>query len=144
MATTMAKYKQRGVTVVELVAVLVVISIITVSAVSRGVATQTFQLQASHNEFVAAATLAQQLAMARDANISLVTTSNNVNVLIDSTPASIGSVSFPKSLPSGYSVSPATTLSYDKLGQTAATEFTITSSDGGTITVSVEASGYAH
>lgn len=143
---TMSIKLQRGFTAVELVAVLIVVGILSATVVPRLYSTNTFQLQAIRDQFVSAAFLAQQLAMARaDATtaVTFVSTANSFKVTVGGSTATVGSENFDISLPSGYSLSPAVTLGYDRLGRTTKTAYTL-SGDGGTVSITVEATGYAY
>lgn len=138
--------KAQGFTLIELIAVIILISILSVSVAPKFLGDDMAQLQAGRDDLVAALFYAQQIAMARDsaANpIQLATTANSVSVTENSTALLHAVTQYPLSLPSGVFLSPITTLNYDKLGQTTATIFTLTKGSS-TATVTVSASGYAN
>lgn len=137
---------ERGFTLVELIAVIVIVSIMSVTLFSRLGSISSANLQAGRDDLIAALFFAQQTAMARS-NVQLVLTTNSVSVTENGTPLIVHSKGYPLSFPTGVTTSPIT-LSYDKLGRIlgASTVTTITLSGSGGISASVklEASGYAH
>jgi len=107
---------------------------------------QGVSVQASRDDVIAALFYAQQIAMARDSAtnpIRLVTTATSVNVTENGTPLLHAGVQYPLVLGSGVSLSPASTLNFDKLGQTTASVFTLSRS-GVSATITVSDSGYAN
>ena len=132
-----------GFTLIELVAVIIVLGVISVITGSRFYNQDLAIIQASRDDIIAALFFAQQTAMARD-NIQLSITANTVNVTENGNPIRIHSDAYPLTLPSGVSViSTRPTYAYDKLGKTTPGSITV-SRDGVSATITVEASGYAH
>ena len=84
--------------------------------------------------------MAQQTAMIRH-DITLVLTANSVSVNEDGNPIA-GSV-YPLTMPSGVSLAPAGTFSFDKLGRTTAATITVTGASA-SAQVNVASSGYAY
>lgn len=137
---------QQGGTLIELVAVTVILAIV-YTVVAPRFSSSVADVQAARDDIVAGLFFAQQAAIARDSNsrgtnITFVAGANaidvqqNGNSLLDSI--------YPLTL-RGVTVSPAPlTLDYDKLGRTSPTTLTITGNDGSSATVTLEASGYAH
>ena len=138
------KPSQSGFTLVELVVVIVLLAVLASVATSRFTDSALFRLQTTRDDIVAGLFYAQQLAMARGdtATIEFDATANSINVQQDNT--DLATSPYPLALPSDLSLSPITTLVYDKLGRTANTTFTLTDSSGATATITVEATGYAH
>ena len=133
---------QNGFTLLELIAVIVVIGILAVTFMFR-IDSISPIVQTSRDDIIAALFFAQQTAMARD-NIQLSITANTVNVTENGNPIRIHSDAYPLTLPSGVSViSTRPTYAYDKLGKTTPGSITV-SRDGVSATITVEASGYAH
>ena len=132
---------ERGFTLIELITVIILVSIISVTLFSRLGSVNTANLQAGRDDLIAALFFAQQTAMARS-NIQLVLTTNSVSVTENGSPIIVHSKGYPLSFPSGVTTT-AKTLSYDKLGRTTATTITL-SANGATALITVEASGYAH
>jgi MSHA pilin protein MshC len=134
---------ERGVSLVELIAVVILTGILAVTLLSRIGTASIADIQTSRDDIIAALFFAQQTAMARD-NIQLSITANTINVTENGNPIRIHSDAYPLALPSGVSVTavPAT-FSYDKLGKTTPGSITVTR-DGVSATITVEASGYAH
>ncbi len=135
----------RGFTLIEFIAVIVLLAIVSISVGSRFTDTGS-AVQASRDDVIAALFYAQQIAMARDtaANpIRVVTTANSVTVKENDVDLLHGSTQYPLVLNNGVVLAPATTLNYDKLGRTRASEFTLTR-NGVNLSISVSDSGYAN
>ncbi len=133
---------QLGFTLIELVAVLVLVGVLSVTLFFRLGNVHSAAIQSSRDDLIAALFFAQQQAMMRS-NISLVVTSNRISV--NENNAAIPGTSYPLTVPAGVALTPVT-LTYDKLGRTTATTITLTgsgNSSGVSARVRVEASGYA-
>ena len=133
--------RERGFTLIELITVIILVSIISVTLFSRLGSVNTANLQAGRDDLIAALFFAQQTAMARS-NIQLVLTTNSVSVTENGSPIIVHSKGYPLNFPSGVTAT-AKTLSYDKLGRTTASTITL-SANAATALITVEASGYAH
>jgi MSHA pilin protein MshC len=135
---------ERGFTLVELVTVVILISIISVTLFSRLGSVSSANLHASRDDLIAALFFAQQTAMARsNNNIQLIVTAAAVNVTEAGAPIVVHSKGYPLNFSSGVTATPAT-LTYDKLGRTTATTITLTATGGLSAIVTIEATGYAH
>ena len=135
----------QGFTLVELVAVMVLVGILSVALFSRMGSTGNAAIQSGRDDLIAALFFAQQQAMMRS-NISLVVTANSISVNDTNTPIKVSNAYYPLGMPVGVTLSPVT-LNYDKLGRTTATTITLTgsgNSSGASASVRVEASGYAY
>ena len=133
---------ERGFTLIELISVVILISVISVTLFSRLGSISGTNIQASRDDLIAALFFAQQTAMARP-GIQAIVTSNSVSVTENGTPLVVHTKGYPLSFPSGINSTPATFV-YDKLGRTTAATITLTGSGGAITSVIVEASGYAH
>mgnify|MGYP006212879619 CR=1 FL=1 len=134
---------KKGFTLIELIAVLVVVSVVSLTIGNKFYNSSFAFVQASRDDIIAALFFAQQTAMARD-NIQLSITANTINVTENGNPIRIHSDAYPLALPSGVNVTAVpSTYSYDKLGKTTPGSITV-SRDGVSATITVEASGYAH
>lgn len=133
---------ERGFTLIELITVIILISIMSITLFSRLGSVSTTNLQAGRDDLIAALFFAQQTAMARS-NIQLVLTTNSISVTENGTPIIVHSKGYPLTLSTGVTTS-ALTLTYDKLGRTTASTITLNATGGMSATVIVEASGYAH
>lgn len=134
---------ERGFTLIELIAVMILISVVAISMMSRLSSLSSANVQAGRDDIIAALFFAQQTAMARS-GIHLIVTSNSVSVIENGVPIVVHNKGYPLNLPSG--VSATTTVAsfdYDKLGRTTAGTI-ILSGSGNTATITVESSGYAH
>jgi MSHA pilin protein MshC len=138
----MQRSRERGFTLIELITVIILISIMSVTLMSRLSSVSTANLQSGRDDLIAALFFAQQTAMARS-GIQLILTANSVSVTENGTPLIVHNKGYPLSFPSGVSTS-ALNLTYDKLGRTTATTIILTATGGASAIVTVEASGYAH
>ena len=134
----------QGFSLLELVTIIVVLGALAFFALPRLRPSDT-QLLTSRDTIVAALAHAQQIAMARDSAtnpITVVVGVSTIDVQENGVSVDLPNVDYPLSFANGVSATAGTgTLSYDKLGRTAAT--TINLNSGGA-TITVEASGYAH
>jgi len=138
---------ERGFTLVELITVMILVGIVSVTLFSRIGGMNTAAVQGGRDDVIAALFFAQQTAMARS-NIQVVVSASTISVNENGNPIAVGSDYYPLSMPNGVSLSATQgTFTYDKLGRTTAGTITITGSGntaGTTATVVVEATGYAH
>ena len=135
----------RGFTLIELIAVLLLVSILSAVAFSRFSNGDISKVQSSRDHLVAALLFAQQIAMARDSSanpIRLTTTANSVTVTESGVDLLYAGIQYPLVLPTGVTLTPALTLDYNKLGETSATSFAL-SAGGVSANVTLSASGYA-
>ena len=133
---------ERGFTLIELITVVVLISVLSVTLFSRMGSIASAKVQASRDDLIAALFFAQQTAMARS-GISLVITSGAVDVKENGTSLKIDNKSYPLNFTGGVTAT-AATFNYDKLGRTTTAVISLNGSDGASASVTVEASGYAH
>ncbi len=131
---------QRGFTLIELIAVMVIVGVMSVTLFSKLGSINSTNAQAGRDDLIAALFFAQQTAMARS-GVQLVVTASSVSVT-ENLPPVTALLGYPLNFSSGVSATPIT-FSYDKLGRTTAGIISLTAS-GGSATVTVEASGYAH
>lgn len=136
--------RHAGFTLIELVSVMILIGIISVSLLSRMNVAGTAAVQSGRDDVIAALFFAQQQAMMRStgSNIRVVLTTNSVSVTENNVAINAGSGYYPLTLPSGVTAS-AATFSYDKLGRTTAGAITLTGRGGVSASIRLEASGYA-
>jgi MSHA pilin protein MshC len=137
--------KCRGFTLIELIAVIILVGILSITLFSRLGSTGTAPVQAGRDDLIAALFFAQQQAMMRS-NISLELTANSVSVNENGNPIQVSNDYYPLRMPEGV-ILPALTLGYDKLGRTTATEIVLMgsgNSSGVSATIQVDASGYAY
>jgi MSHA pilin protein MshC len=134
--------RERGFTLIELITVMILVSIISVTLFSRLGSVNSANIQAGRDDLIAALFFAQQTAMARS-NIQLVLTTNSVSVTENGTPIKVHAQGYPLALPSGVTVTPMT-LTYDKLGRTTTATIALSATGGLSASITLEASGYAH
>ena len=132
---------ERGFTLIELITVMILVSVVSVTLFSRIGSISSTNVQAGRDDLIAALFFAQQTAMARS-GIQLIVTSGAVSVTENGTPIVIHSKAYPLNFSNGVTASPIT-FTYDKLGRTTAGTITLTGG-GASAVVTVEASGYAH
>jgi MSHA pilin protein MshC len=135
------RYINKGFTLIELITVMILVGIISITFGSRLYNQGSASIQTSRDDIIAALFFAQQTAMARS-DIQLVVNNNSVSVTENGNPISIHSDAYPLTLPAGVTATSATFI-YDKLGKTTPGSITV-SRDGVSATITVEASGYAH
>ena len=136
---------QLGFTLIELITVMILVGILSITLFSRLGSAGTAPVQSGRDDLIAALFFAQQQAMMRS-GIEVVITTNSVSVTENDIPIAVSSDFYPLAMPAGVSLTP-TTLSYDKLGRTTATTITLTgsgNSSGVSATVQVDGSGYAY
>lgn len=134
--------KQDGFSLIELISILIIVGVITVSLTSRFGAVSRASIQASRDDIIAALFFAQQTSMARD-TISIVITSSDVSVKENGTDIRLSTEAYPLSFPPDVTATPITFL-YDRLGHTTAGTISLSNSAGASTTITVEASGYVH
>jgi len=134
----------RGFTLIELIAVMILVGILSVTLFSRLGSVGIAPIQSGRDDLIAALFFAQQTAMMRP-GITLEITANTISVRENNNPIVVSSDHYPLVMPKGVTLSPVI-LTYDKLGRTTATNITLTgsgNSSGVSAGVRVEASGYA-
>lgn len=139
----------RGFTLIELISVIILIGIMSVTLFSRLGSVSAAKVQAGRDDLIAALFFAQQTAMARN-NIQVIVTASSVSVTENGTAIVVHNKGYPLSFPTGVTAnSPLPpTLTYNKLGgivgASAATTITLSASGGMSASVTLEATGYAH
>src|SRR6478609_8193131 len=96
---------ERGFTLIELITVMILISVVSVTLFSKIGSISSTNVQASRDDLIAALFFAQQTAMARS-GIQLVVTSGAVNVTENGTPIVIHSKGYPLNFSSGVTATP--------------------------------------
>lgn len=144
------EWKHKGFTLIELISILVIVSIISVTLIARSTPTDTFQLQASRDQLVAAFFSAQQKAMVQSQAIQLSTGGNIIDIKQDTNSdgnfaseasLSIGGVAYPWPLRANQSLSDSTFV-FNRLGQTTAGAISVSMGESSVI-VNVSATGFA-
>lgn len=140
----------KGFTLVELVAVLVLIGILGATVTSAMLPSATFQLQSSRDQVVTAFFAAQQRAMAqtRPVRLSLVAP-NQIDIREDSdgdgsfadeTSKTLGGIRYPVTLLPNQSID-AADFDFNRLGKTSAGVLNLSQS-GAAVAINISANGY--
>ncbi len=141
--------KQVGFTLIELMSVLIIVSVLAVTGLTKLMPTSLFELQAARSQLVLALGQAQQKALFHPAPIRLSSLSNTLDIRQDLNGDGLfqanesirwGAVQYPLSLVNRVQVS-SHTLDYSSLGDVTPTVITL-SKAGKTLSVTVSASGW--
>lgn len=140
--------RSQGFTLVELIAVLVLVAVLGSVATLRSLPASTFQLQASGDILVAAFFSAQQKAMVQTRPVRLLTGPQSIDIRIDnnadgvfsaSESANINGQEYPLALTPGQTLTVAE-FDFDRLGKTTAANLVL-SQAGVSLTLNVSANG---
>ena len=142
----------KGFNLIELVAVIIIVSIIGTVVLNKLTPTEAFQLQSSRDQVLAAFFSAQQLALAQDAQVQLsINASRQVDLrqdtdndtsFADESSVYVGGTQYPITIPSNQSISTGT-FTFDKLGQTASGSISL-SQNSSSVSINVSGTGYAY
>lgn len=137
--------KQNGFTLVELIAVLTLLGVLSVVLMTRMDGVGASRVQASRDDVIAALFFAQQLAMS-ESNVRVLVSANSIDVQRNNVSVSLDSNFYPLTVPNGIQLdSSSSQFSYDKLGRTTAGTIQVQSTDGRySATVRLEVTGYAY
>lgn len=140
----------RGFTLVELIAVMVIAGILAVAAVGRMTAPNVHALQAARDQTLLSIRSAQQLAMVQQKPVRVLLGGTSLDVRNDANSngvfatdesVTLGALRFPIALTQGVTVSTAT-LDFNSLGETAASTITL-NLQSRTLSITVSATGFA-
>lgn len=133
-----------GFSLVELIAILIILGIVGGSLASSGVFNSTsLNMQSSRDQVVSAFFMAQQLAMATDETVTLrISSPNIIDVRINGSSATLGGVSFPLALGSNQTLSVAT-FTFDRLGKTSANSLTLAEGSN-SVQINISSTGYVN
>jgi MSHA pilin protein MshC len=143
------KKAEQGFSLLELITVMILLGILSVTLFSRLGPVSTAAVQSGRDDIIAALFFAQQTAMMRSSGdniIRLELTAHSVSVTENGQPIRVAADYYPLALPQGVNATPATFV-FDKLGRTTASTITLTGSGntaGTSAVIQVEASGYAY
>jgi MSHA pilin protein MshC len=139
----------KGFTLVELIAVLLIVGVLGTVVTTRLIPSSSFELQASRDQLVAAFLSAQQLAMAQQDRVRILTSGATVDIRRDqngdgsfanSESVSIDGVQYPLSV-SGATTFSSTSFDFDRLGRTSSGFITLTLRSNNTV-LTVNEAGY--
>lgn len=133
---------ERGFTLIELVAILVLLGILSVAVLPRLMNSDAFDIRVSEDQIKSSIATAQQLALSGAGTVVCQVNTNSISVTVDGTPVTFGGVTYPLNMPGSILLS-THTFNFDKLGRTSAATIVV-SQGGDSGQVNVEASGYAY
>ncbi|ABD80404.1 pilus assembly FimT family protein [Saccharophagus degradans] len=143
------KPNNTGFTLVELIAVIVVIAALSVTVVQRLIPASSYQLQGARDQLVTAFQSAQQLAMVRTAAVRLTTSGSQIDILQDTdndgvpdTSVTIAGQNYPLTLAAAATLSSAS-FDFDRLGHTSSAVVVVTAGSSN-VNVNVTATGYIY
>lgn len=139
-----------GFTLIELIAVMVIVGVVSVAAVGKFMSPDLYALQAARDQTILCIQGAQQLAMTQARSVRVLLSgstldvrkdANNDGVFASGESVMLGAVTYPIALGQGVSVS-ATTLNFNSLGEVAASTITL-SQQSRSLNITVSATGFA-
>jgi len=134
-------FNSRGFTLLELITVLVILAILTATAISNLVPSRTFQMQATRDTLVAAFYSSQQKAMMQSAPVRLITSINAIDIRIDSNndgsfaineSVLLGGVQYPITINPAQSLT-SHIIDFDRLGRTSSSTIVLSQSGSSVI-----------
>jgi len=140
-----SQFIQAGFTLVELIVVILLISILSISIAPRFFGVSSYEDRKAADELRTAFRHSQQLAMNRGGNVQLILTASNFTVqLADGTAlqSPAGIKPYQIDFPPNVAVSPAVTITYDRLGRPSIGTTTAITLGSQTVIVEQE-TGYA-
>lgn len=141
----------KGFSLVEFIAVLVIVSIIAAVVYSRYAPHATLQLQGGRDQVISALFSAQQKAMSQLAPVQLSISNNTVDLRVDANrdgifsaneSVRVGGVQYPMTLQSGLMLTPRT-LVFNRLGHTQPSTIYVMKGNQ-QVMITVSATGYAY
>lgn len=151
------RVEQRGFTLVELIAVLVIVGVIGITVTQKLLPSSTYQMQGSRDTIVSAFLSAQQLAMNRSNNVQILfcngcinsnpsidirRDSNGDGVFASSESVTVGGTTYPVDLLGNQSLT-ETNFIFDGRGYPGSEGTVTLQQDGYSVDVQVTATGYA-
>ncbi len=139
-----------GFTLIELIAVMVIVGVVSVAAVGKFMSPDLYALQAARDQTILCIQGAQQLAMTQARSVRVLLSgstldvrkdANNDGVFASGESVMLGAVTYPIALGQGVSVS-ASTLNFNSLGEVAASTITL-SQQSRSLNITVSATGFA-
>jgi MSHA pilin protein MshC len=134
---------QAAFTLLELILVVLVVAILSITIQSRFVSSRDFQQDAIVEQIIGAARLTQQLSMNDSSrNFVLVIQANQIDIQVDGNSINTTGFDFPINFGSQVTLSPLANISFNSLGETNAISLSVQMSTSSSICF--EASGYIH
>ena len=134
---------QAAFTLLELIIVVAILAILVTYVQTRPDSSSAYYQDTIAEQLVASGRLAQQLSMNDSArNFALQITANQIDLTVDGVSFSAASENFPIIINNSLTLSPATTITFNNLGETSGTTITV-QSDTAKL-VCFESSGLIH
>jgi len=134
--------RHRGFTLVELIAVIIILGILSVVVIPRFIDRGNVSPGSAQAQVIAAARHAQQLAMNNGGNVQLTITPSNQLTITHSGSSSPESFQLPNDV--NIAINGSNPVSYNALGDTVGGQVDIDITNGITRCVRIEITGYAH
>lgn len=134
--------KEKGFSLIELIAVMVILSVVSITVTARFSDGKVASVQAGRDDVIAALFFAQQTSMARN-NIQVVVSATSVSVTENGIAISLNQDAYPLNFPANVTATAATFI-YDKLGRVSSAGSITLSLDGTSAVITVDGSGYAY
>lgn len=140
------KSGSQGYSLIEFIAIIVIVGALTAVAVGRFTGTTAVQLQAGRDSVVSALLAAQQLAMAQSGQVQVELSGSQIDVRQDTgsgyASVQMGGTAYPLDISPVHTDGSTHTLDFSRLGRTSATSIDL-KLNGSSTTITVSASGFS-
>lgn len=136
---------------VELIAVILILAILTAVTVGRAMPSKLQQLQAARDIVIASVFNAQEKALSQAKAVRVITTATAIDIRVDTNAdgtfasnesITYGGTRYPYTIPNGVALT-SNTINFDRLGRTTATSITLSKSSSNVV-ITITGMGYAY